>query len=95
MMGLWAVMLLGHKYNRWNLSLDQLPMKFMNYREWGNPLFWDVNFQVPELFQKSGDEIDEFFWMTQDYEVEVRVQAIEDDAHRKWFCRNFEGHWSN
>jgi hypothetical protein len=28
----------GHEYNRWNLPLNQLPMKFMNYREWGNPL---------------------------------------------------------
>jgi hypothetical protein len=33
MMGLQAVMPLGHKHNRWNLPLDQLPMKFMNYRE--------------------------------------------------------------
>jgi hypothetical protein len=38
MMGLRAVMPSGHEYNRWNLLLDQLPMKFMNYREWGNPL---------------------------------------------------------
>jgi hypothetical protein len=44
MMGLWAVMPSGHEYNHWNLPLDQLPMKFMNYREWGNPLSWDVNF---------------------------------------------------
>jgi hypothetical protein len=38
MMGLWGVMPSGHEYNRWNLLLNQLPMKFMNYREWGNPL---------------------------------------------------------
>jgi hypothetical protein len=50
MMGLWAVIPLGHEYNRWNLPLDQLPMKFMNYREWRNPLIWDVNFQCYKLF---------------------------------------------
>jgi hypothetical protein len=73
MMGFWAVMPSGHKYNCWNLPLDQLPMKFMNYREWGNPLTWDVNFQCHELFQKGGDDIDEFFWMTKDYDIELRA----------------------
>jgi hypothetical protein len=73
MMGLRAVMPSGHEYNRWNLPLDQFPMKFMNYREWGNPLSWDVNFQYHELFQKGGDDIDEFFWMTIDYEIELRA----------------------
>jgi hypothetical protein len=33
--------------------------------------------------------------MTQDYEIEVRARAIEDDAHCEWSCRNFGGHWSN
>jgi hypothetical protein len=31
---------------------------------------------------------------TKDYEIELRAQAIEDDAQGEWFCRNFEGHWS-
>jgi hypothetical protein len=94
MMGLRAVMPSRHEYNRWNLPLDQLPMKFMNYREWGNPLSWDVNFQCHKLFQKGGDDIDEFFWMTKDYEIELRARAIKDDAQREWFCRNFRGHWN-
>jgi hypothetical protein len=80
MIELRAVIPSGHEYNCWNLLLDQLPMKFMNYREWGNPLSWDVNFQCHELFQKGGDDIDEFFWMTKDYEIELRARAIEDDA---------------
>jgi hypothetical protein len=25
----------------------------------------------------------------------VQARAIEDDAHREWFFRNFEGHWHN
>ena len=33
MIGFWAVMPSRHEYNLWNHSLDQLPMKFMNYRE--------------------------------------------------------------
>jgi hypothetical protein len=61
MMGLRAVMPSGHEYNCCNLPLDQLPMKFMNYREWRNSLSWDVNFEYYELFQKGGDDIDEFF----------------------------------
>jgi hypothetical protein len=32
--------------------------------------------------------------MKKDYEIELRAQAIEDDAQREWFCRNFGGHWS-
>jgi hypothetical protein len=32
--------------------------------------------------------------MTKDYEIELRAQAIEDDAHREWFCHNFGDHWS-
>jgi hypothetical protein len=44
MMGLRTVMPSRHEYNRWNLPLNQLPMKFLNYREWGNPLSWDVNY---------------------------------------------------
>jgi hypothetical protein len=55
-------------------------MKFMNYREWENLLTWDVNFQCHELFQKGVDDIDEFFWMTKDYEIELRARAIKDDA---------------
>jgi hypothetical protein len=94
MKGLRAIMPLGHEYNRWNLPLDQLPIKFVNYREWRNPLSWDVNFQCHKLFQKGGDNIDEFFWMTKDYEIELLAQAIEDDAQHEWFCRNFGGHWS-
>jgi hypothetical protein len=29
-----------------------------------------------------------------DIEIELRARAIEDDAQREWFCRNFGGHWS-
>jgi len=94
MMGLRHVMPSGHEYNRWNLPLDQLPKKFLNYREWGNPLAWDVNFQCHELFHELGDEFEDTFWMTKDYEIELRARAIEDDAQREWFCRNFGGHWS-
>jgi len=84
----------GHEYNRWNLPLDQLPKKFMNYREWGNPLTWDVTFQCHELFHELGDEFEDTFWMTKDYEIELRARAIKDDAQRELFCRNFGGHWS-
>ena len=61
MMGLQAIMPSGHEYNRWNLLLDQFPMKFMNYREWENPLIWDVNFQCHKLFYNNSDEIDKSF----------------------------------
>jgi hypothetical protein len=53
-----------------------------------------VNFQCHELFQKGGDDIDEFFWMTKDYEIELQARAIKDDAQREWFCHNFGGHWN-
>jgi hypothetical protein len=46
-------------------------MKLINYSDWGNPLVWDISFQCHELFQKYSDNLDPFFWMTQDYEVEV------------------------
>ena len=32
--------------------------------------------------------------MTQDYEVVVRAHAIQDEADREVFCRNFGRHWS-
>ena len=32
--------------------------------------------------------------MTQDYEVERRAFAIQNEARREVFCRNFGGHWS-
>ena len=32
--------------------------------------------------------------MTKDYEIGLQARAIEDDAQRKWYCRNFGGHWS-
>jgi hypothetical protein len=38
---------------------------------------------VPRAIQKGGDDIDEFFWMTKDYEIELGAQAIEDDAHHE------------
>ena len=62
MMGLRAIMPSRYKYNRWNLLLNQLPMKFMNYRKWGNPLIWDKNFKCHELFHNSGDNIDKRIW---------------------------------
>jgi hypothetical protein len=83
-----------HEYKRWNLPLDQLPINFMNYREWKNPLVWDINFQCHEVYQKCNDDIDPLFWMAPDYEIEVRALAIEDDANRELFCRNFGSHWS-
>ena len=91
MMGLQVVMPLDYEYNCWNLFLDQQQMKFINYKEWNNLLFWNVNFQCHKLFQKSSDKIDPFFWMIQGYKIEVRARAIEDD----WFYCNFGGHWNN
>ena len=61
MKGLQHVMPSGHEYNRWNLPLNQLPTKFMNYKEWRNPLSWDINFQCHELFHNQGVDIDESF----------------------------------
>ena len=36
-------------------------------------------------------ECDPLFWMTQDYEVEIRARDIEDDEQQELFCRNFGG----
>ena len=41
LMGRLDVMPPGHEFNRWNLPLDQLSKKFLNYREWGIPLEWN------------------------------------------------------
>ena len=38
LMGRRDVMPPGHEFNRWNLSLDQLPKKFLNYRDWEHHL---------------------------------------------------------
>ena len=94
MMGLRDVMPPGHEFNRWNLPLDQLPKKFLNYREWGKPLIWNSEFSSHQLHEEFQMECDPFFWMTQDYEVEVRAREIEDGEQREMFCRNFGGHWS-
>ena len=94
MMGLRDVMPPGHEFNRWNLPLDQLPKKFLNYREWGKPLIWNTEFSCHQLYEEYGMERDSFFWMTQDYEVEIRAREIEDVEQRELFCRNFGGHWS-
>ena len=32
---------------------------------------------------------DPFFWMTQDYEVEIRAREIQDSNQQELFCRNF------
>ena len=37
---------------------------------------------------------DPFFWITQDYEVEIWAREIEDSNQQELFCRNFGGHWS-
>ena len=37
---------------------------------------------------------DPFFWMTQDYEVEIRAREIQDSNQQELFCCNFGGHWS-
>jgi hypothetical protein len=94
MMGLRDVMPPGHEFNRWNLPLDQLPKKFLNYREWGRPLSWNSELSCHQLYEEYGMERDPFFWMTQDYEVEIRAREIEDVEQRELFCRNFGGHWS-
>ena len=39
-------------------------------------------------------DCDPFFWMTQDYEVEIRAREIQDSNQQELFCRNFGGHWS-
>ena len=93
MMGLRTIMPSGHEYNCQNLPLNQLPMKFLTYREWRNLLSQDVNFQCHKLFQKGGDDIDELFQITQDYKIELQARAIEDDVHRDWFYCNFRGYW--
>ena len=93
-MGIRDVMPPGHEFNRWNLPLDQLPKKFLNYRDWGKPLIWNGKFSCHQLYEEYEMECDPFFWMTQDYEVEVRARDIENDEQRELFCRNFGGHWS-
>ena len=77
-MGIRDVMPPGHKFNRWNLPLDQLPKKFLNYREWGKPLIWNSEFSCHQLYEEYEMERDPFFWMTEDYEVEIRARDIED-----------------
>jgi len=94
MMGLRDVMPPGYEFNRWNLPLDQLPKKFLNFREWGKPLKWNSEFSCHQLYEEYGMECDPLFWMTRDYEVEVRAREIEDGEQREMFCRNFGGHWS-
>ena len=37
---------------------------------------------------------DPFFWMTQDYEVEIRAREIQDSNQQELFCHNFGSHWS-
>ena len=93
-MGRRDVMPPGHEFNRWNLPLDQLPKKFLNYREWEKPLIWNSEFCCHQLYEEYGTECDPFFWMTQDYEVEIRAREIEDGKQQELFCRNFGGHWS-
>ena len=68
----------GHEFNRWNLPLDQLPKKFLNYREWGTPLEWNSDLCCHQLYEGGEMDRDPFFWMTQDYEVEIRAREIQD-----------------
>ena len=93
-MGIRDVMPPGHEFNRWNLPLDQLPKKSQNFRDWGKPLIWNSEFSCHQLYEEYGIECDQFFWMTRDYEVEIRARVIEDGEQRELFCRNFGGHWS-
>src|SRR5579875_2288208 len=76
MMGLRHIMPSGHEFNRWNLPLDQLPKKFLNFKHWGEPLTWDVDFKSHNLYLDFSvyfyELWDPFFWMTKDYEVELR-----------------------
>ena len=64
LMGRWDVMPPGHEFNWWNLPLDQLPKKFLNYHDWGTPLKWNSELCCHQLC--GGDEMDRdpFFWMT-------------------------------
>ena len=82
LMGRRDVMPSGHEFNRWNLPLDQLPKKFLNYRDWGTPLEWNSELCCHQLC--GGDEMgrDPFFWMTQDYEVEIRHEKFKIAINR-------------
>ena len=94
LMGRRDVMPPRHEFNRWNLLLDQLPKKFLNYREWGTPLEWNSDLCCHQLYEGGEMDRDPFFWMTQDYEVEIRAQEIQDSNQQELFCCNFGGHWS-
>ena len=94
MMELRHIMPSGHEYNQWNLPLDQLPKKFLNFKHWGQQLVWDVDFKCHNLYRDVPVDLDPLIWMTQDYEVEVRARGIQNEVDREVFCHNFGGHWS-
>ena len=94
LMGIRDLMPPGHEFNRWNLPLDQFPKKFLHYSDWGNVLAWDPSVSKHQLSIEYGGESDQFSWMTQDYQVEIRARNIKDEEQRELFCRNFGGHWS-
>ena len=94
MMGLQHLMPPGHEFNRWNLPLDQLPKKCLNWFDWGKPITWNPMTLTHQLFTEANADLDEFSWMTHDYEVEMRAREIPNVKEREFFCRNFGGHWS-
>ena len=93
-MGIRDLMPPGHEFNRWNLPLDQLPNKFHNYIQWGKPLEWNSSTSSHNLIAQPDVDKDPLYWMTRDYEVEIRARDIDNSEQREVFCRNFGGHWS-
>ena len=94
MMGLQHLMPLGHEFDRWNFPLDQLPKKELNRFDWGKPITWNPVTLTHQLFTEANADLDEFSWMTHDYEVEMRALEIPNAKEREFFCRNFGGHWN-
>ncbi|KAG0594500.1 hypothetical protein M758_UG082900 [Ceratodon purpureus] len=94
MLGLQHVMPPGHEFDRWNLPLDQLPKKELNYYDWGKSLAWNPETMTHQLSTANDAGMDDFSWMTHNHEVEMRASEIPDAKDREFFCRNFGGHWS-
>ena len=94
MLGLQHLMPPGHEFDRWNLPLDQLPKKEVNWFDWGKSLTWNPTTMTHQLSMEGNAELDDLSWMTHDYEVEVRAREIPNAKEREFFCRNFGGHWS-
>jgi hypothetical protein len=94
MAGILEFMPPGHEYNRWTLPLDQGPYMFSKFRHRGKPLDWDPTSRRHGLYISAREDVDTYFWMTQNKEVEIRAHDIEDLELREMFCRSMGGHWS-